>query len=186
MIITTVETDSGALLQIGRQGEHDARKVWFDLTWLIENFGDGEAVLVHQRVNDGAPYICQTTQEDNRLIWVIDEIDTAYEGFGKAEIRWTVDGALAKTVIYKTSVLKSLTGDTVIPDPYESWYDRMIEQIGDNQEYAQQAAASATAAGASADRAETAAESIESAAVVLTASNSGGGIVTINASINRG
>lgn len=129
MIITTVETDSGALLQIGRQGEHDARKVWFDLTWLIENFGDGEAVLVHQRVNDGAPYICQTTREDNRLIWVIDEIDTAYEGFGKAEIRWTVDGALAKTVIYKTSVLKSLTGDTVIPDPYESWYDQMIEYI---------------------------------------------------------
>ena len=186
MIITTVETDSGALLQIGRQGEHDARKVWFDLTWLIENFGDGEAVLVHQRTEDGAPYICQTTREENRLIWVIDEIDTAYEGFGKAEIRWTVDGALAKTVIYKTSVLKSLTGDTVIPDPYESWYDRMMEQIGDNQEYAQQAAAAAQAAGASADRAEQAAEAIESAAVVLTASNSGSGIVTINASINRG
>ena len=186
MIITTVETDSGALLQIGRQGEHDARKVWFDLTWLIENFGDGEAVLVHQRTEDGAPYICQTTREENRLIWIIDEIDTAYEGFGKAEIRWAVGGTLAKTVIYKTSVLKSLTGDAVIPDPYESWYDRMMEQIGDNQEYAQQAAAAAQAAGASADRAEQAAEAIESAAVVLTASNSGSGIVTINASINRG
>lgn len=96
MVITTVETDSGALLQIGRQGEHDARKVWFDLTWLIDTFGDGEAVLFHQRCKDDAPYICQTTQEENRLIWVIDEIDTAYEGFGKAEIRWTVDGALAK------------------------------------------------------------------------------------------
>ena len=179
MIITTVETDSGALLQIGRQGEHDARRVWFDLNWLVENFGEGEAVLVHQRTNDEAPYICQTTREENRLIWVIDEIDTAYEGFGKAEIRWTVDGALAKTVIYKTSVLKSLTGDTVIPDPYESWYDRMIEQIGDNQEYAQQAAAAAQAA-------EQAADDIESASVVLSASDSGSGIVTINASINRG
>lgn len=179
MIITTVETDSGALLQIGRQGEHDARKVWFDLTWLVENFGDGEAVLVHQRVNDGAPYICQTTQEENRLVWVIDEIDTAYEGFGKAEIRWTVDGALAKTVIYKTSVLKSLTGDTVIPDPYESWYDRMMEQIGDNQEYARQAAAAAQAA-------ERAAEDIESASVILSASSAEPGIVTINANIVRG
>lgn len=179
MIITTVETDSGALLQIGRQGEHDARKVWFDLTWLIDTFGDGEAVLVHQRANDGAPYICQTTQEENRLVWVIDEIDTAYEGFGKAEIRWTVDGALAKTVIYKTSVLKSLTGDTVIPDPYESWYDRMMEQIGDNQEYAQQAAAAAQAA-------EQAAEDIESASVILSASSAEPGIVTINANIVRG
>ena len=179
MIITTVETDSGALLQIGRQGEHDARKVWFDLNWLVENFGEGEAVLVHQRANDEAPYICQTTREENRLIWVIDEIDTAYEGFGKAEIRWTVDGALAKTVIYKTSVLKSLTGDTVIPDPYESWYDRMMEQIGDNQEYARQAAAAAQAA-------EQAAEDIESASVILSASSAEPGIVTINANIVRG
>lgn len=179
MIITTVETDSGALLQIGRQGERDARQVWFDLNWLVENFGEGEAVLVHQRTNDDAPYICQTTREENRLIWVIDEIDTAYEGFGKAEIRWTVDGALAKTVIYKTSVLKSLTGDTVIPDPYESWYDRMMEQIGDNQEYAQQAATAAQAA-------EQAAEDIESASVILSASSAEPGIVTINANIVRG
>lgn len=179
MIIATVETDSGALLQIGRQGEHDARQVWFDLNWLVENFGEGAAVLVHQRTNDEAPYICQTTQENNRLIWVIDEIDTAYEGFGKAEIRWTVDGALAKTVIYKTSVLKSLTGDTVIPAPYESWYDRMMEQIGDNQEYARQAAAAAQAA-------EQAAEDIESASVILSASSAEPGIVTINANIVRG
>lgn len=83
-------------------------------------------------------------------------------------------------------MLKSLTGDAVIPDPYESWYDRMMEQIEDNQEYAQQASQAAQTAGASADRAEQAAEDIESAAVVLTASNSGSGIVTINASINRG
>ena len=129
MVITTVETDNGALLPIGRQGEHDARKIWFDLTWLIESFGEGEAVLVHQRAKDEAPYICQTTQENNRLIWIIDANDTAYEGIGKAEIRWTVGGALAKTVIYKTSVLKSLTAGTVIPDPYESWYDEMIDYI---------------------------------------------------------
>jgi len=126
-------------------------------------------------------------------MWTIDETDTAYEGFGKAEIRWTVDGTLAKTVIYKTSVLKSLTGDAVIPDPYESWYDRMMEQIEDNQEYAeqaeqsaQQATQSATSAANSADRAETAAESIEEASITLTASDAGSGIVTINASLNRG
>ena len=112
-------------------------------------------------------------------MWTIDETDTAYEGFGKAEIRWTVDGTLAKTVIYKTSVLKSLTGDAVIPDPYESWYDRMMEQIGDNQEYAQQAAAAAQAA-------EQAAEAIESASVILSASSAEPGIVTINANIVRG
>lgn len=129
MIITTVNTAGGMLLPLGRQGEHDARKIWFDLTWLIKNFGDGTAVLVHQRKTDAAPYACNTVQEGNRLIWTIDEIDTAFEGFGKAEIRWTVGNALAKTVVYRTSVLASITADSVMPDVYQSWYDAMLEYI---------------------------------------------------------
>lgn len=62
----------------------------------------------------------------------------------------------------------------------------MIQQIGDNQEYAEQAAQSAQDASQSAQEAETAAESIETASVVLSASSQGSGVVTINASINRG
>ena len=200
MIITTVTTDGGAILPLGRQMEHGVRQVWFDLSYLIENFGDGTATLVHQRNKDLAPYVVTTTQTNNRLEWTMDDTDTAYEGFGRAEIRWVVDDDLAKTVIYKTSVQRSLTAQTEVPEPLESWYDKMLEQIGDSQEYAEQAAQSAqdasqsaqdasqsaTNASNSADRAEQAAEDIESAAVVLTASNSGSGIVTINASINRG
>lgn len=131
MIITTIdsETYNGTYIPIGRQGEHSVRQICFDLSWLVNSFGEGIAVLVHQRSEDKAPYICQTEQKDNRLIWNIDEIDTAYVGIGIAEIRWTVNNALAKTVLYKTSVLKSITADTVIPTPYKSWYDKMMEQI---------------------------------------------------------
>lgn len=226
MIITTVTTDGGAILPIGRQLEHGVRQVWFDLSYLIENFGEGTATLVHQRNQDLAPYIVTTEQTNTNLMWTIDETDTAYEGFGRAEIRWVVNDDLAKTVIYKTNVMKSLTAQTEVPEPLESWYDQMLEQIGDSQEYAEQAAQSAqdasqsaqdaeTAAGTaaidaanavrtelsglaqqaaqsatnasnSADRAEQAAEDIEAASVVLSASTSGGGVVTINASINRG
>ena len=129
MIITTVTTDGGAILPLGRQGEKGVRQVWFDLNYLIENFGEDTAVLIHQRAKDVAPYIVTATQEGNRLEWTMDDIDTAYEGFGKAEIRWTVDGNLAKTVIYKTSVQRSLTAQTQIPGPLESWYDQMIDYI---------------------------------------------------------
>lgn len=226
MIITTVTTDGGAILPIGRQLEHGVRQVWFDLSYLIENFGEGTATLVHQRNQDLAPYIVTTEQTNTNLMWTIDETDTAYEGFGRAEIRWVVNDDLAKTVIYKTNVMKSLTAQTEVPEPLESWYDQMLEQIGDSQEsaeqaaqsaqdasqsaqdaetaagtaaidaanavrtelsgLAQQAAQSATNASNSADRAEQAAEDIEAASVVLSASTSGGGVVTINASINRG
>ena len=157
MIITTVATDGGAILPLGRQGEHGVRQVWFDLSYLIENFGDGTATLVHQRNQDLAPYIVSTEQTGNRLEWTIDEIDTAYEGFGRAEIRWVVDDDLAKTVIYKTNVMKSLTAQTEIPEPLESWYEQMMVVIGDNQEYAEQAAQSAQSASQSAQDAETAA-----------------------------
>ena len=212
MIITTVTTDSGAILPLGRQGEHGVRQIWFDLAYLIENFGEGTAMLVYQRNKDLAPYIVSATQTGNNLMWTIDETDTAYEGFGKAEIRWTVDDDLAKTVIYKTNVQKSLTAQTEIPEPLESWYDKMVEQIGDSQGYAQQAAQSAeTAQQAASDAAEETAEAIrtemsgyadsarqsaESAAqsaqalsgmtVTVGATDKGSGIVEISATVNRG
>lgn len=129
MIITTVTTDNGKILPLGRQIEHDAREVWFDLTWLIDNFGEGEAELVHQRSKDAAPYPCITVRRGQYLIWHIKETDTEYDGFGRAEIRWTFGNGRAKTVIYRTNVLQSLTADITIPEPYESWYDAMIEYI---------------------------------------------------------
>ena len=129
MIIATVTTDSGAILPLGRQGEHGVRQVRFDLSYLIETFGEGTAILVHQRSQDLAPYIVSAVQDGDRLEWTVMDADTAYKGFGKAEIRWTVGDDLAKTVTYKTSVQRSLTEQTEIPDPLESWYDTMIVYI---------------------------------------------------------
>ena len=212
MIIATVTTDSGAILPLGRQGEHGVRQVRFDLSYLIETFGEGTAILVHQRSQDIAPYIVSAVQDGDRLEWTVTDADTAYKGFGKAEIRWTVGEDLAKTVTYKTSVQRSLTEQTEIPEPLESWYDQMLEQIGNSQEYAQQAAQSAEAAQqAASDAAEETADAIrtemsgyadsarqsaESAAqsaqalsgmtVTVGATDKGSGVVEINATVNRG
>lgn len=182
MIITTVTTDGGAILPLGRQMEHGVRQVWFDLSYLIENFGEGTAVLVHQRNQDLAPYIVTTEQTNTNLMWTIDETDTAYEGFGRAEIRWVVDDDLAKTVIYKTNVMKSLTAQTEVPEPLESWYDAMLEQIGDSQEYAEQAAQSAQNAYQSAQDAQSAKQAVLSATVTLTPVTENGNL-TFNASL---
>ena len=212
MIIATVTTDSGAILPLGRQGEHGVRQVRFDLSYLIETFGEGTAILVHQRSQDLAPYIVSAVQDGDRLEWTVMDADTAYKGFGKAEIRWTVGDDLAKTVTYKTSVQRSLTEQTEIPEPLESWYEQMLEQIGNSQEYAEQAAQSAeTAQQAASDAAEETADAIrtemsgyadsarqsaESAAqsaqalsgmtVTVGATDKGSGVVEINATVNRG
>jgi len=135
-MITEVVTanESAYLLDIGRQGEREARQVVFDLSWMVENFGDGTAALLHQRSQDGLPYQVDAVQDGNTLTWTVTDIDTAYVGYGKAEIRWTVGDALAKTVIYKTRVAESITGDTEIPDPYQSWYDAMVEAVTEDIE----------------------------------------------------
>ena len=134
MIVVTKPTspisDVGILL--GRQGENKARQIVFDLAWLIEEYGNGTAVLVHQRSKDSAPYICTTTQDGSSLTWTLNNLDTAYDGWGQAELRWTVSDVLAKTLVYKTMVVRSITADTTIPDPYESWYDQMIEYIDEH------------------------------------------------------
>lgn len=212
MIIATVTTDSGAILPLGRQGEHGVRQVRFDLSYLIETFGEGTAILVHQRSQDLVPYIVSAVQDGDRLEWTVTDADTAYKGLGKAEIRWTVGDDLAKTVTYKTSVQRSLTEQTEIPEPLESWYEQMLEQIGNSQEYAQQAAQSAetaqqAASGAAEETADairaemsgyadSARQSAESAAqsaqalsgmtVTVGATDKGSGVVEINATVNRG
>lgn len=212
MIIATVTTDSGAILPLGRQGEHGVRQVRFDLSYLIETFGEGTAILVHQRSQDLAPYIVSAVQDGDRLEWTVTDVDTAYKGFGKAEIRWTVGDDLAKTVTYKTSVQQSLTEQTEIPEPLKSWYDQMLEQIGNSQEYAQQAEQSAETAQQAAQTAaedtvsavrtemtgyvNSAQQSAESAAqsaqalsgmtVTVGATDKGSGVVEINATVNRG
>lgn len=130
MIETNVTVNESVnLLDIGRQGEREARQVVFDLSWMAENFGDGTAVLMHQRSQDGLPYQVDAAQDGNTLTWTVTDTDTAFVGYGKAEIRWTVGDALAKTVIYKTRVAESITGDTETPDPYQSWYDAMVETV---------------------------------------------------------
>ena len=130
-INVAVNGSANGAIPIGRQGEKKARQIVFDLSWMVERFGDGTAVLMHQRSQDGLPYQVEAVQDGTTLTWTVTDIDTAFVGYGKAEIRWTVGDALAKTVTYKTRVMESITGDTVIPDPYQSWYDQLVETVGE-------------------------------------------------------
>lgn len=149
MVIINATTENSMILPIGRQDERNVREVWFDLKYMIDTFGEGTAELHHQRAGDPSPYPCTVQRNGTQLVWKITKIDNAIEGIGKAEIRWHVDGSdddMAKTVVYKTYTLKSLTGDSEVPDPYESWYEALLKKIGDSQEYAEQAAESAETA----------------------------------------
>lgn len=113
---------------IGRQMENNYRQFVFNCA----GFGDvAEITLVHMRANDSAPYIV-TSDTAKSLTWTVTNTDTAYAGDGQAELRITFADGLAKSVIFRTLVLKSITADTVIPEPLQSWYDAMIAYINEH------------------------------------------------------
>lgn len=130
MIITSVTcTNKPQVLIIGRQLEDNYRQFVFDCS----GFGSDitSVTLVHQRKNDVAPYLVTTTNTDT-LTWNVSDTDTAYSGYGKAELRVEFADGLAKSAIYTTFVLESITADATIPEPLQSWYDAMIAYIDEH------------------------------------------------------
>lgn len=126
--ISTAESGTKKI-RLGKQGEKNVRQVVFDLKYMVEHFGDGLATLVFQRNGDIAPYIITASRSGNSLTWLVNDTDTAVAGPGRAEIRWYVSGSLAKTVIFSTETVESMSAGTEIPEAFQSWYDMMIEYV---------------------------------------------------------
>lgn len=114
------------VIALGRQMETNYRQIIFNCSDFTETITG--ITLVHQRKEDAAPYIVTTSATDS-LTWTITNTDTAYYGYGKGELRISFDSGLAKSIVFSTMVIKSITADTEIPEPLESWYDAMIDYI---------------------------------------------------------
>jgi len=133
--MNVINANSQSVLKIGRQGEYGVSQVIFDLNKLIEEFGDGTAVLVHQPYSSSAyivpPALGETydgaVQDGDVLIWHIGQLATSYVGNGGAELRWYVEGKLKKSKIYDTQCIKALGETTVITDLQQSYIDQMAE-----------------------------------------------------------
>lgn len=116
---------------LGRCGENKVLQIRINIQGLIDNFGEGNAVLVHKRSMDSVPYLVPIERDGSEVVWTVTSGDTNYAGVGECEIRWLVDDAVAKTIIYKTIVRPSLTGETT-PQPPHNWYDMMIDYLNDH------------------------------------------------------
>jgi len=149
---------------IGRRGTYDTIQIAFDLSFLIEDYGSGTAVLAVKRSQDESAYPAVVTQEDTTLLWTVNETDTAYVGSGECQLMWYVDGGLAKTIIYPIVVMRDILSTTEEPpDGYENWIEHLTELGAETQQNAQNAAQSASDASTAKDDAVTAKEAAENA-----------------------
>ena len=79
-------------INLGREGEHLAREVVLPLGGIKS--GAGQAVLLHQRSGDAAPYPVVAEVLGGSIVWPVTNVDTGMPGWGQAEVRWLgVDGA---------------------------------------------------------------------------------------------
>lgn len=147
MIIYTIPTSdcTPQTIVIGRRGTYDTLQIAFDLSYLIESYGNGVAVLAVKRSQDTSAYPAVVAQEDNTLTWTVSETDTYYVGSGECQLMWYVDGGLAKTIIYPMVVMRDILSTAEEPpDGYENWIESLTALGAATQQNAQNAAQSAT------------------------------------------
>lgn len=120
-------------LQLGRQGENGVTEITFLCAGYAKMYGDGFAEAVH-RTPDGTTYPVNIEQdENNRVSWLISDGDTATAGTGQLELRWMVNGNLAKSKIFSTIIKSALTAPETPPDAAKSWVDKVLKAAEDIQ-----------------------------------------------------
>lgn len=170
-------TDPRKPIPIGVQGENDARTVVFDIHKWIEDYGNGTALLVHQRPGDAEPYPVTTTQKAGTIEWSVQQADIIAGAPGRAQLSYQVgENIVARSPIYMTVAADEITNTPLADyDPAKSWIDDLLDAVnkaGDitsdvqaAQTAATQAGQSATAAaGSASDAAESATSAANSAA----------------------
>lgn len=127
-IIVDVE-HSCDIIDLGKQGEHKARKVIFDLSKLFETYGEGTATIVLKRTEFDSPYaVLIETNEQNEIEWIITNTDTHKAGTGFCEVRYYVGESLAKSTVYKTHVRHSIHSTlTQVKTPMQDIIDKLSE-----------------------------------------------------------
>ena len=132
MLITTISAESltkSQIIALGRQLETNYRQYVFDCSGFTEQITN--IMLVHQRNGDVAPYLVGTST-GTELVWTVTDTDTSFYGYGHGELRIYFANGMAKSVVFPTLVIKSITADAVIPAQLQSWYDAMIDYIDAN------------------------------------------------------
>lgn len=127
MKVINISVLTDKIIRLGRRGEGNVRQIVFDCTCFEETYGSGTAQLLHWRRGDEAPYPVLIEQNDNIVTWTVQESDTANVGIGEAEIIWMLPDGNAKSAVYETETLRSLSEPGDPPEPWQAWVDEVLK-----------------------------------------------------------
>ena len=123
--------DTPGTLYLGKQGEHLARELAFPepAAWA-EEFGPGTAQLLVSPCG-GKAYPVILSEEDGFAVWRITAADTARAGYGRCELRWSVNGMVMKSKTYVTYVAEGLSGSCGCSDNWGAYLEQVAQAGAD-------------------------------------------------------
>lgn len=118
-----------SIIFLGHAGENLAREIIFDVSAWHEQYGDGYAVLIAQRVGEDTPYPCDITADGDTVRWPITSADNAIPGgYGRCELQYRINETVVKSSVWRTLVEASLSDQSEEPpEPQQSWVDKVLE-----------------------------------------------------------
>lgn len=143
----TITALPSRIINIGRRGENEHRRVVFDISEYLAQYPDATFGLIHSPASATAYPVATVAVENDQLVWTVTSSDVTSEGQGRCELIVRQGDAIAKSIIYMTQVLPALDAAGEAPEPWESWQSQMIGIAGEVD--------------ASADRAEAASQAVQ-------------------------
>lgn len=127
----TVYIDNQGKIQLGRQGESGVLQVVFVRAVAVDG---GEWTLLHRRSADEEPYPVPLSMSDTGGVWEVTASDTAYSGYGEAQLICATEGGkILKSYIFHTVVEKSLQTRETAPDPANPWYLEILDRLNNKE-----------------------------------------------------
>ena len=130
-----IPVQSGEVVNLGRVGENQARRVIFDVTdWNAEYPGATITLLnAPPGATDAYPVPNVTVDGDN-VYWIIESADVPKYGCGRCELIATQDEVIVKSEIYGTVTQRALDDTGEAPEPWESWqqmFSGMVQEANE-------------------------------------------------------
>ena len=141
MITTKVNLDFAGILDLGYQGENDARSFVFDVYEWMEHFQPGGSVrLLALRPGEIDSYPCVLEVDGNLAEWVVGLADMAIPGNGQVELQYAVGDTIVKSKRFRTSIGASIADPSgEVPKPQEPWVQQVLDAAERAAKFAKEA-----------------------------------------------
>lgn len=117
-----IPVQSGEVVNLGRVGENQARRVIFDVAEWNAEYPSATITLLNEPTGATDAYpVPNVTVDGDNVYWIIESADVPKYGCGRCELIATQDEVIVKSEIYGTVTQRALDDTGEAPEPWESW-----------------------------------------------------------------